>query len=255
MRIGYRLTAAVLCVLANGLSPALVCAQSNAAAGVLPAATPSLSGSVSPTAGSPQREAALAGLAAIAEHLPASMPAVPKDRIFNVDDYRVLHDATIGDGFEMFLVDPQAVLAGKSVDQSLHGSGVWRFVVMLRGKGVGLITVARMNGKWTMVEAGASELANEVVTVAARYAQRTPHVQLRFIRCQQAVADLIEVSSAPEATQANAPLYAPLASARSAIAESRAGPLTSSSTLSDAELGDTLRRRLQRGLGDPRFGP
>lgn len=249
MRICYRSSATLLCVLVSGLLPALVFAEPKAA----PTAVLS-EGALSPTQGSEQREAAVAGLATLAEHLPASPPAARTDRIFNVDDYRTLRDAAIGVGFEMYLVDPQAVLAGKPVDQSLHGSGVWRFVVLAGGKGVGLITVARRDGRWTMVEAGASELADEVMTVAARYARLAPRPQLRFVRCQQAVADLIEVSAPAPAARKSAPVYVPLASARTAIAESRAGPIAPSSVLSDAELADALRHRLQRGLGDPRFG-
>lgn len=251
MRICYRSPATLLCALASGLLPAPVCAEPDAAP------TAALSeGALAATQGSAQREAAVAGLAALAEQLPTSAPPARTNRIFNVEDYRTLRDAAIGDGFEMYLVDPQAVLAGKPVDQSLHGSGIWRFVVLANGKGVGLITVARRDGRWMMVEAGASELADEVMTVAARYARLAPRPQLRFVRCQQAVADLIEVSAPPSAVRTSAPFFVPLVSARIAIAEPRPGPgpIVPSSVLSDAELADALRHRLQRGLVDPRFG-
>lgn len=253
MRICCRLTATLLCALTSGALPALIHAEpepSSLSAGtsagtLLP--TP-------PSPASPQHDAAVAGLAALAAHLPASTPAAQAGRIFNVDDSRTLRAATIGDGFEMFFVDPQAVLAGKPIDQSLHESGIWRFIVLAHGKGIGLITVARMNGNWTMVEAGASELADEIATVAAYYGRQVPQPQLRVIRCQQAVADFIEVSSPPAVAQSTAPVYVPLASTRTVIAEPRAGANARSPVLSEAALGDTLRRRLQRGLGDPRFG-
>jgi len=155
----------------------------------------------------------------------------------------------------MYLVDPHALLSGKRLDQSLYGSGEWRFVVMLSGKGVGLVTVALMNGKWTMVEAGASELAGELDTISARYAQRAPQAQLRFVRSQQAVADFVEVSGRAPSASAAPPLYVPLASARTLLARLPTNAAVPDSTLSDAELGDVLRQSVQRGMRDPRFGP
>jgi hypothetical protein len=203
---------------------------------------------------SPQRQAALAGLKALAARLPSSMPRSQSNRIFSVDDYRQLSSATIGDGFEMYLVDPHALLSGKRLDQSLYGSGEWRFVVMLDGKGVGLITVAFMNGKWTMVEAGASELAGELGTLSARYAQHAPEAQLRFVRSQQAVADFVEVSPLASDASATPPVYVPLASARTMLARLNTNAATPGATLSDAELGAVLRQTVQRGMRDPRFG-
>lgn len=206
---------------------------------------------------SPQWQAALAGLKALVARLPASMPRNQSNRIFTVDDYRQLSNATIGDGFEMYLVDPHALLSGKRLNQSLYGSGEWRFVVMLDGKGVGLITVAFMNGKWTMVEAGARELAGELGTVSARYAQHAPAAQLRFVRSQQAVADFVEVSPrAPDAsaTSVPPPIYVPLASARTMLARLQTNAAAPGATLSDAELGAVLRQSVQRGMRDPRFG-
>jgi hypothetical protein len=203
---------------------------------------------------SPQRQAALAGLKTLVAHLPSAIPSAQANRIFSVDDYRQLSNATIGDGFEMYLVDPHALLSGKHLDQSLYRSGEWRFVVMLGGRGIGLITVASMNGKWTMVEAGASELAGELGAVSTRYAQHAPKAQLRFVRSQQAVADFIEVSSATLSEAATPSVYVPLASARTMIERLHTNAVPPGSTLSDAELGDVLRQTVQRGIGDPRFG-
>jgi hypothetical protein len=206
---------------------------------------------------SPQRQAALAGLKTLATHLQSSMQSSrvnQANRIFNIDDNRLLSNATIGQGFEMYFVDPHALLSGKRLDQSLYGSGEWRFVVVLDGKGVGLITVALMNGKWTMVEAGASELAGELDTVSTRYAQQAPQARLRFVRSQQAVADFVEVSTPAPATSAATPVYVPLASARTMLARLHANAAVPSPTLSDAELGDALRQSVQRGMRDPRFG-
>lgn len=206
--------------------------------------------------GSPQRQAAIAGLAALADRLPASAQPTRENRIFDVDDYRALRDATIGNGFEMYLVDAGALMAGKSVQQSLYGSGEWRFIVMQGGRGIGLVTVAQMNGQWKMVQAGASRLADELVAVVQRYAQQAPRPTLRFVRCQPAVADFIEVSaqSATPSMSTASPFYVPLAGARSKPTTSAGTAAPSSSPrLSEAELGDALRHRLQRGLRDPRF--
>lgn len=229
----------------------LACAQTTAAA-----AASAVPGYLAQMDGSPQRQAAIAGLAALAERLPTSTQPIRENRIFDVDDYRALRDATVGNGFEMYLVDAGALMAGQSVEQSLYGSGEWRFIVMHGGKGVGLVTVAQMNGQWKMVQAGASELARELVAVAQRYDTRAPRPMLRFIRCQPAVADVIEVSAqgaAPSASSINS-FYVLLTAARSkptTSAETAATP--SLPTLSDAELGDALRHRLQWGLRDPRF--
>jgi hypothetical protein len=217
-----------------------------------------LEGTLSEAQASPQRQAALTGLRNLASHLSMPSLAGAGNRIFNIDDYRALREATIGNGFEMYLVDPRALLSGKRLDESLYGSGEWRFVVMANGKSVGLITVARMDGKWSMVEAGASELAEEIQSVSTRYAQRLPQAQLRFVRCQQAVADFIEVSTQQAAASATAPAYIPLASARAMPERGHADAanpvVTTESVLSEAELSNRLRQSVRHAVGDPRFG-
>ncbi|HTH76750.1 MAG TPA: hypothetical protein VL635_20370 [Trinickia sp.] len=251
----HRLTAALLCSLATGECFSLVCAAAHAADGASaqPTRAASTPSALSPAMDTPQRQAAVAGLASLAVRLPAVAPPSRAHRIFDVDDYRTLRDATIGDGFETFLVDPHALVSGKRLRQALYGSGEWRFVVMANGRGVGLITVARMNGKWSMVEAGASELANEIESVAGRYARQSPSAQLRFVRSPQAVADFIEVSAANAAMPASEPVYVPLASARALLARARTQATAPESTLSETALGDVLRPSIERGLSDPEF--
>lgn len=250
----HRLAAALLCSLAARVSFPLVCVVARAAdsASAQPISATAPPGALSPALGSPQRQAAIDGLTSLAAHLP-TMPPGPPHRIFDVVDYRALRDATIGDGFETFLVDPHALLSGKRLGQALYGSGEWRFVVMADGKGVGLITVARMNGKWSMVEAGASELASEVESVAGQYARKSPQVRLRFVRSPQAVADFIEVSAANAGTPTSEPVYVPLASAKALLARAPANTTASASNLSETALGDALRPSVKRGLSDPKF--
>lgn len=249
----HRLAAALLCSLAAGALLPFPRAIADTALGQR-ATADSAAGALSPATGSPQRQAAVDGLAALAAHLPASTPLARANRIFDVDDYRSLREARIGDGFETYLVDPPALLSGKRLDQALYGSGEWRFIVMENGKGVGLITVARMNGQWSMVEAGASELADEVASVAARYARQAPQARLRFIRSPQAVADFIEVSSiSSSTTMPGGPIYIPLGSARALLARANREAAASESGLSETELGEALRPNVKRGSSDLKF--
>lgn len=253
MRI-RRLAAVLLSSLAAGGCFSLVCVVARAAEAATAQPTSAAApGALSPAMDTPQRQAAVDGLASLAAHLPAFAPSSGAHRIFDVDDYRSLREATIGDGFETFLVDPHALVSGKRLHQVLYGSGVWRFVVMANGKGIGLITVARTNGKWSMVEAGASELANEVESIASQYARQSPQAQLRFVRSPQAVADFIEVSAANAAMPSSEPVYLPLASARALLARARTHATAPESTLSETALGDVLRPSVARGLSDPKF--
>lgn len=252
-QLSATLVGALLCSLAAAMLSSFVRAQSSAAF-TPPSDADAMAGALSATQGWPQRQAALEGLRALAEHLPGPASSSQADRIFNIDDHRMLRQATLGEGFEMYLVDPRALLSGKRLDRSLYGSGEWRFVVIADGKSVGLVTVARTNGKWTMVEAGASELAGEVAAVAARYAQHAPDARLRFVRSRQAVADFIEVSPPATAASAPSPVYVPLGRAGATFAHLHPDAAAPASTLSDTELGDALRQRVRRGMNDPRFG-
>lgn len=252
-----RLPTQLLISLAVEALPSFACGQPYA-----PPAQPDsaavLEGTLSEAQASPQRQAALTGLRNLASHLSTQSSAGAGNRIFNVDNYRALREATIGSGFEVYLADPSALQSGKRLDESLYGSGEWRFVVMANGKSVGLITVARMDGKWSMVQAGASELAEEIQSISTRYAQRLPQAKLRFVRCQQAVADFIEVSTQQAAASATAPVYIPLVSARAMLERGHADAanpvVTTESVLSDAELSDRLRQSTRHAVGDPRFG-
>jgi hypothetical protein len=200
--------------------------------------------------GTPQRQAALDGLRTLTNRLINSPDAAHATRIMAVDDYRALREASIGSGFEINLIDPDALLAGKDIDSSTHGSGVWRFVVMLGGKTVGLVTVARVQGKWQWVEAGASDMAREVMNVVTRYAGLASSPQLRFIRSLQGVADFIEVIPSANADPSSSPLYVQLFSNRPAPDEV-GGALTPA--LNEAQLISDLRASVRRGMRDPRF--
>jgi hypothetical protein len=211
-------------------------------------------GALSPAVGSAQREAARAGLATLIARSHASASAFHPGRIFDIPGAQGLDGARIGDGFETYLVDPNALLSGKRVGDCLHGSGVWRFVVVRNGQGIGLITVARIGVTWTMVEAGASQLAAEITAVAKAYAQQAPGARLRFVRSRQAVADFIQVSLPVTTGAANTPVYVPLASAHPRFSAQAGGVVPPGWALSDAQLDDALRQSVRRGMRDPRVG-
>ncbi|MGG1946580.1 hypothetical protein AB1286_17465 [Trinickia sp. NRRL B-1857] len=238
-----------------GLFAIIACVFSSAPAYAGPTpASPTDIGVLSRQTGSPQRQAAIAGLATLVARLPESASGAGGIRhIFGIADDRTLSQATIGEGFETYLVDPKALLSGKRLGESLYGGDEWRFIVMSNGQGIGLITVARINGTWAMVQAGASELARAIASTAASYRQQAPTARLRFVRSQQAVADFIEVRPArtPDTkTNAGQPVYVPLMNARTGIA----GSIESTAALSDAQLSDALRQSVRRGMRDPRVG-
>jgi hypothetical protein len=209
---------------------------------VLAAAPLDSPGAISTVQGTPQRQAAERGLSELSNRLMA-LPS-PGTHIFAVQDYQQLRNARIGQGFEVYLIDPQALLSGQSIRASAYASHEWRFVVTVENRPVGLITVAPVHGQWKMVSAGASEIAAEIAQVTAHYGSQA---QLRFLRSQQGVADLIEVSAAGSD---RAPRYVPLLSARVMLKQaSMAQP--ASAALEEAQLVPDLRAGIQRGLQTP----
>lgn len=246
-----RLSAALLCLLASAFTLLPLSSRAFGESNPVPARA-SASDTLSQDGGSAQRDAAQAGLAILIERSHASTSNFHANRIFAIAGAQGLDGAKLGDGFETYLVDPKLLLSGKRLGDSLHGSGEWRFVVLQNGKGIGLITVARVDGNWTMVEAGASQLADEITSVAARYAQQAPGAHLRFVRSRQAVADFIQVSVPGPIDATKAPVYVPLTSARNLLSGQAVGPLTPAAALTDAQLDDALRRSVRRGMRDPR---
>ncbi|RKP50749.1 hypothetical protein [Trinickia fusca] len=224
--------------------------------------TTATAGAIALVAGTPQRRAAEEGLAVLTTRLSLPQHAAQATRIFAVDDSRLLRDAVIGYGFEVELVDPNALLAGNSIDASTRESGQWRFVVMLANRPIGLVTVASTHGQWKMVEAGGNELAQEVMTVVGRYRSTSPPARLRFVRSQQGVADFIEVtpSSPTDRTLSTVtPQYVPLLSARMMLGNSPADTATSHTlsaspvALSETDVAPALRESVRRGMHDLRF--
>ncbi|WP_323120311.1 hypothetical protein [Burkholderia alba] len=221
---------------------------------VLAVAQPVSSSAVSNEDTAP-RAAAEQGLITLVQRLAALPPSGNAPRIMAVNHYTDLRRASIGYGFQVNLLDPQALLSGGSLAASAHPSGEWRFVVMLDSQPVGLITVAQVRSRWRMVSAGASELARDIMPVVSRYAGRTPPVQLRFLRSQQAVADFIEVAPSAADTPA-APSYLALDTVREALRQTSGDTRTAAPNLQprpESQLMPALRASVRRGMLSPRF--
>jgi hypothetical protein len=201
------------------------------------------------------RAAAQQGLITLARRL-ASLPETGSaPRIMAVSRYADLQHASIGYGFQVNLLDPRTLLSGGSLAASARASGEWRFVVMLDGQPVGLITVAQMRNHWQMVSAGASELARDIMVVVSRYAARTPVAPLRFLRSLQGVADFIEIGAPVDGTP-TAPAYIDLSTVRAALRQASGEPRTAELELQpvpEAQLIPALRANVRRGMVTPRF--
>lgn len=236
-----RSTALWPAVMATMLCTALIQPAQSAS----PVDTPDVIGT---TQAAPQRQTAEQGLFDLSNRLMA-LPN-PGTRIFAVDDYQKLRNAKIGTGFEVNLVDPQALLAGKSLSASAHPSNEWRFVVMVNDQPIGLMTVAWVHGRWKAVSAGGSELAKEVSLVLSQYTRQNPSTRLRFIRSQQGVADFIEATSVAGNLP---PQYVPLLSARIMLTHSAntAAAIEAPSALAESQIAPDLRASIQRGLSTP----
>jgi hypothetical protein len=128
-------------------------------------------------------------IAVLAKEDPASLPVgFP----FNVQAISELRLASIGYGFQMYSPDASAAKRGP-LDQTLVPTGLWRFAVMVGGRSVGLLTLARMSGQTRVVEVGAAKLAASLDALASSHAAKGA-LRLRFVRIPAARLDLLEVS-------------------------------------------------------------
>ncbi len=105
----------------------------------------------------------------------------------------------IGYGFEMFTVSPDSLAADQesTLQGMLRPTGVWRFVVNLRGQAAALLTVAQVQGNWAMVSIGGAGLAKEVNRVTAAWPEKNGY-KARFVRVFQAKSDFMEISRGTE---------------------------------------------------------
>jgi hypothetical protein len=133
--------------------------------------------------------------------LPAGFPLA-------VNDVQDLKDAQVAHGFQIFTVDPRDLIAGRSdLSAMAKPSPVWRFVLNLHDRPIGLVTVEHVDGHWQAVAFGASTLAQDVDALMAFHGN-ADRSNLRFIRIYQAQSDFLEVAANGTAR------FAPLHSAR-----------------------------------------
>lgn len=189
----------------------------------------------------PAGRAAIAALEELSTSLTSQEGSLPEGFPFAVGDVGDLKRARIGYGYEEYLADPQALLAGASLHDAARASGTWRYVVTLDGRAVGLITLAQVEGRWQPVGFGAAQLAAEVDAVAAQQGKRG--ASLRFVRVLQATSDFIEATGADQRVR-----YAPLAAARATLGASAAIKAPSDGLVEEADFSAGLRDAVARGL-------
>lgn len=214
--------------------------------------------------GSPQREAAERALSTLVDRAIDSRDRHSPNRIFSVDSTDALRDATIGYGFEVYLIDAASLLLSNTIDKSLRRTGVWRFVVLADGRPIGLMTVARVHGQWRTVEVGAAGLAEDISNAVTGYVRDPSAPQLRFVRSKQGLADFIQVIARSTDASRPEPTYIPLLSAQELASPARwnsdgsisaaASAASKREALSERRIIDALLASIKRGMTDPRFG-
>jgi hypothetical protein len=103
-------------------------------------------------------------------------------------------DAKIGDGFQVFTVQPDLLAASETADISSAAapSTQWLFLVTSGGAPRSILTVDQVGGVWTAVSIGGAEMSEALATLLARWPTST--YSHRFIRSYEAAAEMMEVS-------------------------------------------------------------
>jgi hypothetical protein len=102
--------------------------------------------------------------------------------------------ATIGDGFQVFTVQPDLLAASESADISSVAapSTQWLFLVTSGGTPKSILTVDQLGGVWTAVSIGGADLSEHLAALISRWPRSK--YQHRFIRSNEASAEVMEVS-------------------------------------------------------------
>jgi hypothetical protein len=102
--------------------------------------------------------------------------------------------ATVAEGFQVFTVPPDLLLANESLDLAAMAtaSTQWLFLVVSGGAPKVMLTVDRVNGTGTAVSVGGAEFAEDIVALLAR--RPASSHQHRLIRSNQAAAEMMEIS-------------------------------------------------------------
>ncbi|NVE01224.1 hypothetical protein [Massilia sp. BJB1822] len=212
----------------------------------------SVAQSSSPSSANSKEQLRLASSAAehdfkafVEHHLQSKSGTQPAGFPLDVTDIQNLKTAKIAYGFQVYTIDPKDILSARADMRSMaKATGIWRFVINLEGKPIGLATVEQVNGKWETVAYGGAILAQEVDASIHAYGN-TDHSNVRFIRIYQAQSDFLEVSSAQDAKT----MFAPLLSARQSLLL-RQGDAKSESALVDGnELLGPLQAAVKKNMG------
>jgi hypothetical protein len=115
---------------------------------------------------------------------------------FGFLNQKEVDEATLGDGFQVYTVSPNTILneeTSHDLNSMVVPTNMWQFLIMTQNKAASLLTVDRVNDKWTAVSIGASGLATQLSQVIeARPVSKG--YQHRLIRVYQATSDFIEIS-------------------------------------------------------------
>lgn len=161
---------------------------------------------------------------------------------------RELKDATITYGFPVYTIDPPELLAGRGTMQSMaRHTNVWRFVIAIGQRPVGMATVEKVNGRFEVVEYGAAVLAKDLNVLAAQHGNGDKS-NLRMVRIYQARSDLLEVTGSDGRAR-----FAPMHSARQSLPLPQAASMgKGAGLLEEQDLHEPLRTAVKQNLAAPR---
>jgi hypothetical protein len=114
-------------------------------------------------------------------------------RRFNFSSLDELQTATVGTPYPMFLVDRNAIAEASPeapIFDVAKPASQWLFPVISDGKYCTILTVALMQGRWTGVEVGASDLAPEFSSVATRWPASQGY-QCIFVRSEETFSEFV----------------------------------------------------------------
>jgi hypothetical protein len=160
---------------------------------------------------SPLRTAAMRDLHRFAARFAADAGQLPKGFPLDVRDVGQLRHARLGWGFQVYDVSRAALMSGADMEADAQPTGIWRYEVLLHGRPIGLLTMARSHAGWSMVSLGGAHLVNDIQDVVGAYGSQAG-TRFRYVRVPQATADFIQVKHGAAAAR-----YAPLQAARGAL--------------------------------------
>jgi|GEM_PF-2875530 hypothetical protein len=111
---------------------------------------------------------------------------------FGAHSLEELRTATIGLGFEVFTISPAILKLRLPLEQHVEPTGTWHFAVMAGQRPMALLTLARISGRWCVVETRDGKLAETLDAIASRHAAQGAE-SIRFIRMPLVDHDLVQV--------------------------------------------------------------